>query len=214
MLLVQHASHQAWYYQVICAWKNQGLEMSILKIARRLPEYAEDIRKNLSELFLNPLDDLVQHQVYGIALTAGYFLLEEQMLTCIRAEAKLYLEEEDADACKEAVVIMEMNNCYYGFVDGASTDEYKKMSPELSMDCMSEPKVKKEDFELYCFAVAVLAGNQYNIKLHLNRLHNQGVSKAGIRNAVRICAVLKAAAQAFRLESARSYDFVARGESL
>jgi alkyl hydroperoxide reductase subunit D len=188
--------------------------MSILSIANKLPSYAADTKTNVQSLFSDVIEGLTETQVYGVSLTIGYMIGDEQMLNIIRSEAKFYLEELDAQACKAASIIMMMTNTYYKFTYALKDPEIMEMAIDLETTVISDPGVDKTDFELYALAASIINACPPCIKAHTNNLLKKGVSKAAIRNVARIAAVLQACSKALRIERIRSYDFEARQSGL
>ena len=73
--------------------------MTIANLIRKLPEYADDIKQNLDNIFIQDKNNLSKLQLYGVALSVAYLLKNEQLLNNVRMEAKMFLEEVDATAC-------------------------------------------------------------------------------------------------------------------
>lgn len=190
--------------------------MSILGIVERLPDFASDIKKTVLAILDNhdQTFSLSRKQLCGVALSMAYHLGHEQVLNSIRSEAKLYLEETDADACKIAATMMSMTNTYYKFTDLVEDPEYKLMNSDLSMDSLLNLNVPKHDMDLYCLGVSVLNGCKHCINVHVKRLLNYGDTKKVIHDVVRIAALLKAAVSAFEISRMRSYDFMVRDASI
>lgn len=193
----------------------QKMNTTVLKsLIKKLPAYAEDIKYNLAEVFSNEESGLNMRQTYGIALAVGYFLGNEQILNHIRSEAKMYLDEVDANAAKSAVIITTMASTYYNFTHVVSDEEYKSMTSSFKMDSYLDPAISKTDYELYCFATSVLINCSYCLDHHISKLYSLGVSKSAINNVSKMVAVLRGAKKALEIESIRSYDFIVRGSIL
>ena len=188
--------------------------MSILGIIRKLPDYAVDIRDNLIAIFQENQVVLDQKQLCGVSLAIAYALKHEQLLNGIRAEAKLYLEDVDANACKIAATMMAMTNTYYRFTSMIDTLDYRKMEPELKMLSLSYTEVPKNEMDLYCLGVSILNGCEYCTVVHTKRVVNAGFAKEAVRDVARIASVLQAAVNALEIERMRSYDFVVRDASM
>ncbi|MDJ1257132.1 MAG: carboxymuconolactone decarboxylase family protein [Candidatus Midichloria sp.] len=188
--------------------------MSILGIIRKLPDYAADIKGNLISIFEENKVALDQKQLYGVSLAIAYSLKHEQLLNGIRAEAKLYLEEVNANACKIAATMMAMTNTYYKFVERAGDSAYENMESELNMLSLSSTEVPKEEMDLYCLGVSILNACKHCIAVHSKRVLAAGLSKDAIRDIVKIASVLQAAVNALEIERMRSYDFVVRDASM
>lgn len=178
-----------------------------------MPDYAADIKKSVIELFSSLPEGLTEAQVHGVALTAAYFLKNEQLLNDIRAEAKLYLEEKDANACKISVVMMALTTTYHycTYEDGEETGQ---VCDALHLNTLSNPGVSKIDFELYCLTASVLHKCKPAIEYHTKELLKHGITKTGIKNVTRMAAILRATTEALDIESVRSYEFIARQSSM
>ncbi len=189
--------------------------MGFAKIIQRLPQqYAGDIKTNIAEIFINKgiADGMSDEQFYGVALTCGYTLKDEDLLNDIRFEAKMFLEDSYANACKLAAVMMSMNNTYYSFVrDLFNDDELNAMESELQMNSIKDPGVPLYDFEMFALAASIINKCKYCVNFHTKKLITRGTSKKTLRDIARIASVLKAASEAFSIENMRSYDFNARG---
>ena len=88
-----------------------------------------------------------------------------------------------------------MNNIYYRFVHLVGDEEYKKMPAKLRMNVIGSPGIPKVDFELYSLAVSAINGCGMCIEAHNHEVLKAGVSKLGVQSAIRIAAVINAAAQ-------------------
>ena len=188
--------------------------MSILGVIMKLPDYASDIRDNLLAIFQENQVALDQKQLCGVALAIAYSLKHEQLLNGIRAEAKLYLEDVDANACKIAATMMAMTNTYYKFTGMMEDLDYRKMESGLKMLSLSNTEIPKAEMDLYCLGVSILNGCEYCTVAHTKRVISAGLSKEAVRDVARIAAVLQAAVNALEIERMRSYDFVVRDASM
>lgn len=181
--------------------------MNISNIVAKLPDYAADIKRAITTLVSSHHSKLEERQLYGIALTAAYYLRNEQLLNYVRKDAKIHLEEQDANACKLAVVYSALA-CKYSKVSGLPYDEVNNI-----MDPISH-KVTDLDFAIYCFASASLRDAREASLYYAKILKNQLLSNEDIKAISSLIASLSAAAEAFNIESVRSYEFVARQSSL
>jgi alkyl hydroperoxide reductase subunit D len=187
----------------------------ISSLVRKLPSYAIDIKENLKTLFLTDRSSILsQEQLYSVALTIGYALRNENVLNSIRSDAKLILEEQHANACKSAAVIMSMNNCLYGFKDLCGDEEIEKFESELAMTAIVNPGCDIMLFEMSCLAMSILNKCKYCIGVHQKKLLKRNVNKTSFMEIARIASVLSAAAVAMDIEKLRSYDFVVREASV
>lgn len=180
--------------------------MSVEKLKDQLPDYAKDIRLNIGTvLTVEGAPDLTQGQIHGVALASAYATKNAEVIAAIEAETAS-LSEAEQTAAKAAATIMGMNNIYYRFVHLAGDEEYKKMPAKLRMNVIGSPGIEKVDFELYSLAVSAINGCGMCIEAHNHEVLKGGVTKLGIQSAIRIAAVLHAAAQALTIASASSQN--------
>lgn len=166
--------------------------MSIEAIKNRMPEYAKDIKLNLSSLANEDL--LTQAQFWGCALASAMAARNDFVINEIASEAAEHMSAEAQQAAKAAAAIMAMNNVYYRFVHLASSQEYKTMPAKLRMNIIGNPGVDKQDFELWSLAVSAINGCGMCIDAHESELLKGGMSKEQVQAGVRIAAVINAAA--------------------
>jgi alkyl hydroperoxide reductase subunit D len=91
-----------------------------------------------------------------------------------------------------------MNNVYYRFLHLVNDEEYARMPARLRMNVIGSPGVPKEDFELYSLAVSAINGCGLCVENHEKALRKAGVDREAIQSAVRIAAVVRAAAATMR----------------
>jgi alkyl hydroperoxide reductase subunit D len=170
--------------------------MSIEALKDTLGDYAKDIKLNLSNvLSTDGAADLTQNQIYGIALASAYATKNQTVLDAVRGEVTASLSEAEVSAAKAAATIMGMNNVYYRFVHLVG-GEYGKLPAKLRMNVIGNPGIEKVDFELYSLAVSAINGCGMCMEAHVHEVAKAGVSTIGVQSAIRIAAVVNAAAQA------------------
>lgn len=170
--------------------------MSLEQLKDSLPDYAKDIRLNLGSV-LSPegAPDLSKNQIFGAALASAYATKHPEVIAAIEAEASETLSEAEIQAAKAAASIMGMNNIYYRFVHLSGDAEYKKIPAKLRMNVIGAPGIEKVDFELYSLAVSAINGCGMCIEAHVHEVEKAGISKLGVQSAIRVAAVVNAAAQ-------------------
>lgn len=97
--------------------------MSIEKLKAALPEYAKDIKLNLSSITRSSVLD--QEQLWGTLLASAAATRNPQVLADIGAEATDHLSAAARHAALGAAAIMGMNNVFYrgrGFLEGRYDD--------------------------------------------------------------------------------------------
>lgn len=174
--------------------------MSINSIKNLLPEFAKDIKLNLSTILTTEgALDLTQKQIYAIALSSAYATKNAFLISAIHEEASLYLQENEIAAAKSAATIMAMNNIYYRFIHLATDKSFASMPAKLRMNIIGNPGVDKIDFELNCLAVSALNGCGMCMDAHTKELNKAGVTTLAIQSSVRIASVMNAVAMAINV---------------
>lgn len=170
--------------------------MSLQKLKDSFGEHAKDIKLNLGSVLTEEgAPDLKQNQIYGIALASAYATKNAAVIAAVLHEAQT-LSAEEIHAAKAAVTIMAMNNIYYRFTHLVSDKEIIKLPAKLRMNVIGQPGIAKADFEMMSLAVSAINGCGMCMDAHVHEVSKAGVSKIGIQSAVRIAAVINAAAQA------------------
>ena len=166
--------------------------MGIEALKNKMPEYAKDIKLNLSSIANEEI--LSPSQFWGTALASALASRNAYVIREITAEAEDNMSAEALQGAKAAASIMAMNNIYYRFVHLASTPDYQSMPAKLRMNVIANPGVDKADFELWSLAVSAVNGCGMCIDAHEQELVKGGMSKDQIQASVRIASVIHAAA--------------------
>jgi len=166
--------------------------MTIDAIKEALPDYAKDLRLNLSSLLSDGV--LTEQQRWGTLLATALAARNLALIAAISAEAAQHLAPPAIAAAKAAASIMAMNNIYYRFTHLASDPDYATMPARLRMNVIANPGVDKADFELWSLAVSAINGCGTCIDAHDQVLRKAGVSREAIQQAVRIASVIHAVA--------------------
>lgn len=164
--------------------------MSVDALKDAIPDYAKDLRLNLTNVLATP--GMTPSQVWGCALASAIAGRNAFVIQNIAAEAAKHLEPKIQDAAKTAAAIMGMNNIYYRFLHLVSNPEYGTMRANLRMQGMQSHGADPVDFELWSLAVSAINGCGKCLDAHEHELIKKGASKELIQNAVRIAAVLAA----------------------
>jgi lipoyl-dependent peroxiredoxin subunit D len=166
--------------------------MTIESIKRALPDYAKDLKLNLSSLLADAV--LSEQQRWGTLLATALAARNPALVAAVSAEAGQHLPPAALTAAKAAASIMAMNNIYYRFTHLASDRDYAGMPARLRMNVIADPGVEKVDFELWSLAVSAINGCGICIDAHDQALRKAGASREAIQQAVRIAAVIHAVA--------------------
>jgi len=166
--------------------------MSLEQIRGALPDYAKDLKLNLSALLNDTV--LTEQQRWGALLATSLAARNPALIAAVSAEAGTHLSPAAAAAAKAAASIMAMNNIYYRFIHLASDPDYATMPARLRMNVIANPGVEKADFELWSLAVSAINGCGTCIDAHDQVLRQAGATREAIQQAVRIASVIHAIA--------------------
>ncbi len=174
--------------------------MSLDTLKSRLPDYAKDLKLNLSSLARETvLDD---QKKFGAFLASAYAAGAEDVIADLTAAFAGELSAEALNAAKAAAAVMGMNNVYYRFVHLASAKDYGTLPARLRMNVIANPGVDKADFELWSLAVSAINGCGMCIDAHEAELRKHGVSAEQVQAAVRIASVVNAVSAVLRADKA------------
>ena len=160
-----------------------------------LPDDLKDIRLNLAAVLTG--EHLSSAQALGVALASARFVRAGTLAEKVEADLRAGLGEAAGPVVSDAVAaagLMAMNTVYYRFRHMLGKESYEARSPRLRMSRMAQPATSKLDFELMSLACAALAGCELCIKNHEASLLHLGASEEACHDAVRIAAVVNAAA--------------------
>jgi lipoyl-dependent peroxiredoxin subunit D len=174
--------------------------MTIDTLKDRLPDYARDLKLNLSSLAAEQL--LSPQQKAGsfiaAALAANHAPTTQAVVDAFAGE----LPPEALNAVKIAASLMAMNNVYYRFVHLVPAADYKTLPAKLRMTAMAKPGVDKLDFELWSLVVSAINGCGMCLEAHEKVCREHGLSAEQIQAAVRIAATIHAVARTLAAEEA------------
>ena len=166
--------------------------MNLETLKAALPEYARDLKLNLSSLATDvALDESTRALVFVASALA---VRQDTVRDAIVGEFAGALTPEALQAAKIANAIMGMNNVYYRFTHLVSAPDYATLPAKLRMNAMAKPGVDKAPFELMSIAVSAINGCGMCMDSHEKVLRQHGVEPVAIQAAVRIAATLHAIA--------------------
>jgi alkyl hydroperoxide reductase subunit D len=166
--------------------------MSLQALRDRLPEYAKDIKLNLGTLAAEPV--LNEKQRAGTFIASALGARNPEVMTAVMAEFESKLGAKELAAAKAAAAVMAMNNVYYRFLHLVENDEYGKLPAQLRMSAIGSHGINRADFELWCLAVSAINGCGKCVESHDKAVRKEGITAEQVQAAVRIAAVVNAAA--------------------
>ncbi|MBL8531122.1 MAG: carboxymuconolactone decarboxylase family protein [Hyphomonadaceae bacterium] len=165
-----------------------------------LPDYAKDIKLNLGSLASD--QSLSEQQKWGAFLACAYATGAPALIRALEAETEARLTPEAKNGAKAAAAIMGMNNVYYRSVHLLKNEEYRTLRAGLRMNVIANPGVDKGDFELWSLAVSAVNGCGMCLDSHEEELRKRSFTSTQVQTALRIAAVVNAAAAVLRAEAA------------
>ncbi len=170
--------------------------MQVVELARTLPDYAKDLRLNMSSLMGETL--MSDQQKFGTLLASARATGVCRLVEAAEADAGAVLAPEAVEAARAAAAIMAMNNVYYRFCHLASNPEYARLPARLRMNVIGAPGIAKADFELFCLAVSAINGCGACVDAHEKVLQQHGVRTEVIQASVRLASVVNAVGAVLR----------------
>ena len=175
-------------------------KMSIESLQDMIPDYAKDLRLNLSTLAGE--ETLNAQQKWGTFYAAALNTGNADVIRAVETLAAQNISPEALNAARSAASIMAMNNVYYKFA-GMMGESYQTLPAKLRMNVIGNPGVEKVDFELWSLAVSAMNGCQFCVQAHEAVLTKHGMSREQVQASVRIAAVVGAVAATLTAEDAR-----------
>jgi len=163
-------------------------------LAGTLPDEFKDTRLNCSSVLAG--EHLSTPQAMGIALASARFLRARPLAAALESDIRAGLGEAAAIVSDAAAAagLMAMNTVYYRFRHMIGKETYSARPPRLRMQRLATPATNGVDFELMSLACAALAGCEFCLQNHEAKLRSHGTSEDACHDAVRIAAVMSAAA--------------------
>ncbi len=166
--------------------------MSIEALKEKIPDYAKDLRLNLSAIYSNPL--LNDQQKAGCFITAALTSRNKVVIEHILADFSVKISTTVLQAAQTASALMGMNNIYYRFTHLVENEHYRQMPAKLRMNGIMTHGIEKADFELFCLVASAINGCAACLNAHEHELRKLSVSEEAIQESVKIGAVVHAIA--------------------
>lgn len=170
-------------------------ELEALRAA--IPDAAKDVRLNLQSVL--SAGALTPAQRWGTALASAVAARNPRLRDAVLAEAAREAGPAVVDDALAAASLMAMNNVYYRFRHMIGKPVYSEKPARLRMNRLAAPRTSKVDFELFSLAVSAINGCEMCVRAHEKVVLDGGLSDEHVHDAVRIAAVMHAAAVALEL---------------
>jgi lipoyl-dependent peroxiredoxin subunit D len=171
--------------------------MGIDALKDRIPEPAKDLKLNLGGTLSS--EQLTKDQIWGIALSSAYYLRSRPLIDAVLEDAKANVGDAVIEDARAAASLMGMNTVFYRFRHLIGIESYEHRPARLRMQRIVQPATNKGDFELFCLAVAALAGCEACLKAHEASVKKHGLGEEQVMDAVRIAATLGGVAVALEV---------------
>jgi lipoyl-dependent peroxiredoxin subunit D len=169
--------------------------MSALEALREaFPESARDTKLNLSAVLGDGA--LTPAQRWGVAVASAAAAKSPRLLAALLEEARPLVPAAALEDALAAASLMGMNNVYYRFRHFSGKKEYEEKPARLRMTRLGKPAASKAELELFSLAVSALNGCEACVKAHEHAVTTSGLTPDQVHDAVRIAAVVNAAAVA------------------
>jgi alkyl hydroperoxide reductase subunit D len=169
--------------------------MASLEVVRsELADAHKDTRLNLQAVLEG--GSLTPEQRWGVAVASAYAVRNERLKEAMLNEAKKALTNPEPviEDARAAASLMAMNNVYYRFRHMIGKESYSTKRAGLRMNRLAQVLTNKVDFELVCLAVSAINGCEMCMQSHEKVVLEGGLSEDQVHDAVRVAAVIHAAA--------------------
>ncbi len=169
--------------------------MASLEVVRsELADAHKDTRLNLQGVLEG--GSLTPEQRWGVAVASAFAVRNERLKEAMLNEAKKALANPEPviEDARAAASLMAMNNVYYRFRHMIGKESYSTKRAGLRMNRLAQVLTNKVDFELVCLAVSAINGCEMCMQSHEKVVLDGGLSEDQVHDAVRIAAVIHAAA--------------------
>lgn len=172
---------------------------ALTQFASSFPDAAKDARMNLVSVLSQ--SSLAPAPRFGVALAVAWAAREPALAAAIAQAAGAEATPAVVSDAQAAASLMAMNNVFYRFRHMVGKPSYEQLPARLRMQRLASPQTDKASFELMCLAVSAVNACQACVAAHENAVLSAGLTEAQVHEAVRIAAVVHAAAVAAGLRA-------------
>ena len=173
--------------------------MTIDDLKNGVPEFAKDIKLNLSSLIIN--SEYEEELVYGCAYASSLAIGNKKISDVFEQECSERFGSEFIKSVKATVVIMTLNNVWYKYRDSMPTTEMKMAPQKMRVNAMANHAgLEKILFESLSLCVSAINGCTFCVKAHSDLLLDNGKTKEYIFNIGRIASVITSLSKAYSID--------------
>ncbi len=166
--------------------------MTLDQLLEAIPDYAKDLRLNLSTLLRQT--ELSEQQLWGTVAASAVASRNPDVVSALESEAAKHLTPEALNTAKGAAAIMGMNNVYYRFLHTMENERYRAIPARLRMNILRQHAVPEADFDLWALAVSAINNCVACAAGHEKAVREKGLSEEAVLAAVRLASVIQAIA--------------------
>jgi alkyl hydroperoxide reductase subunit D len=174
---------------------------SLEALRARIPDAAKDIRLNLQAVLQG--SSLTPAQLWGTAIASALASESAALAGALVEEAATAgVAPTVVEDARAAAALMAMNNVYYRFRHVIGKPGYGDKPARLRMNRLAQPAASRVDLELFCLAVSAINGCESCVRSHEEAVLAGGLGEDQVHDAVRVAAVVRAAAVALSMAGA------------
>jgi len=163
-----------------------------------LPGYARDLRADLAAVVGG--SGLSEQQLWGTLLVTAIASRSPRVLAELGPAAKARLSAHAWTAARQTASRMVMNNVYHRTLHLLGDEAYGRLRVGLRTKAIGSPGVARADVELWSLAVSAVNGCGVCLDAHERELRECGVGRETVQAAIRVAAVVQAAAVTLEAE--------------
>ena len=173
--------------------------MTLDDLKNSIPDFAKDVKINLSSLVMNSEYD--DELVYGCAYASSLALGNNDIASVFEKECSIRFGREFIESIKATVTVMSLNNVWYKYRDSMPTTEMKMAPQKMRVNIMANyAGIDKILFESLSLCVSAINGCTFCVKAHSDLLLENDKTKDYILNIGRIASVISSLSKAFSLK--------------
>lgn len=162
--------------------------MSLDSLMSAIPDYAQDLRRNLESVIGGSV--LTSQQLWGTVLATAVASRSVVVLRELGPEARARLSGEAYTAAKSAAAVMAVSNVFFRTRHLLSDHAYGELRTGLRMNVLGDHRVDRVDFELWALAVSAVNACGACLDSHERVLRAAGVGREVVQEAFKVAAVM------------------------
>jgi alkyl hydroperoxide reductase subunit D len=167
---------------------------ALAAIRAEIPEFAQDLRANLSQVLDS--GSLTASDRWGVAIAVALASRSRRLAEALIASRPEEVSSKTVEDAVAAAALMGMTNVFYRFRDLVGKPSYERKPARLRMQRLAKPATTTASFKLYALAVSAVNACEACVRAHEAKLLEHGVTEDQIHDAIRVASVVHGAAVA------------------